>query len=256
MRRSKRNIVKNLVLSEISHVSDPANKGSAVVLWKMANTTEGGDHMNPEELAKKLEELETQVSELEKSKMDYETKYNKMMDAMKKAGMKMEEKDGEMMISKSAQPVEEFLDIGGEKIAKSTIPAPVLAQLEKSAKEAEDLRKAAQHVELKKRATELVPNMAGTEDHKAALVKAVDSIEDETVREEVVKSLKAADAAVKKTFEERGSDHVDETSAAARLEKMATDYAAEKNVTYHTAFAEVIKSGEGRKLAAEAQNRN
>lgn len=256
MRRSNRNVVKNLVLNEISHVSDPANKGSTVVLWKMADATKGGDHMNPEELAKKLEELETQVSELEKSNMDYESKYKKMMDAMEKAGMKMEEKDGEMMISKSAQLVEEFLDIGGEKIAKSTIPAPVLAQLEKSAKEAEDLRKAAEYVELKKRAAELVPNMAGTEDHKAALVKAVESIGDETIREEIVKSLKAADAAVKKTFEERGSDHVDETSPAARLEKMATDYAAEKGVTFHTAFAEVIKSGEGRKLAAEAQNRN
>jgi len=256
MRRSKRNVVKNLVLNEISHVSDPANKGSTVVLWKMADATKGGDHMNPEELAKKLEELETQVSELEKSKMDYESKYKKMMDAMEKAGMKMEEKDGEMMISKSAETPEEFLEIAGEKIAKSSIPSVVLAQLEKSAKEAEDLRKAAEYVELKKRATELVPNMAGTEDHKAALVKAVDSIADEAVRDEIVKSLKAADAAVKKTFEERGSDHVDETSAAARLDKMAQEYAAEKGVTFHTAFAEVIKSGEGRKLAAEAQNRN
>jgi hypothetical protein len=256
MRQNKRNVIKNLVLNEISHVSDPANKGSTVVLWKRADATKGGDLMTPEELTKKLEELETQVSDLEKSNMDYKSKYDKMMEAMKKAGVKMEEKDGEMMISKSAEPVEEYLDIAGEKIAKSSIPAPVLAQLEKSAKEADDLRKAAEYVELKKRAVEAMPNMAGTEDHKAHLMKAVESIADEAVREEIVKSIKAADAAVKKSFEERGSDHVDETSPAARLEKMAQDYAAEKGMTYHSAYVEVIKTAEGRKLATEVQNRN
>lgn len=212
--------------------------------------------MNPEELAKKLEELETQVSDLSKANADESSKYKKLMSAMEKAGISMEEKDGEIMITKSAEPSEEFVDVGGEKIAKSAIPAPVLAQLEKSAKEAEDLRKAAQYVELKKRAVELMPNMVGTDDHKAALLKAVDGIGDDAVREEVIKSIKAADAAVKKSFEEKGADFVDETSPAAKLEKMAKDYAAEKSVSFHSAYVEVIKTAEGRKLATEVQNRN
>ena len=211
--------------------------------------------MNPEELAKKLEELETQVSELEKSKMDYESKYKRIMSAMEKAGMKMEEKDGEMTISKSAESVEEFIEVGGERIAKSTIPAPVLAQLEKTAKEAEDLRKAAEYSNLKKRASELLPNMVGTDDTKAALVKAVEGIDDETAREEIFKSLRSADSAVLKTFQERGSDFIDETTPAAKLDKMAKDYAAEKGVTFHTAYAELMKTAEGRKLATEVQNR-
>lgn len=256
MPQNKRNVIKNLVLNEISHVSDPANKGSTVVLWKRADATKGGDLMNPEELAKKLEELETQVSGLEKANMDYESKYKKMMAAMEKAGMSMEEKDDEMIISKSAQTEEEFIEISGEKIAKSTIPAPVLAQLEKSAKEADDLRKAAEFVDLKKRAVEHMPNMVGTDDEKAALLKAVEGVSDAAVRENILKSLKSADAAVKKSFEERGSDFVDDSTPSAKLEKMAGDYAAEKGVTYHTAYAEVIKSAEGRKLAAETMKRN
>jgi hypothetical protein len=256
MPQSKRNIIKNLVLNEISHVSDPANKGSTVVLWKRADATKGGDLMNPEELAKKLEELETQVSELEKSSMDYESKYKKLMSAMEKAGMSMEEMDGEMVISKSAEAVEEYIDIEGERIAKSTVPTPVLALLEKSAKEADDLRKAAEYVELKKRAVEVMPNMAGTEDSKAALLKSVESIGDEAVRSDILKSLKAADAAVKKSFEERGQDFVDETTPAAKLDKMAKEHAEKEGIPFHSAYAQIIKSVDGRKLAAEVMNRN
>lgn len=256
MQPNKRNVIKNLVLNEISHVSDPANKGSVAVLWKRADATKGGDQMNPEELAKKLEELETQVSELSKANMDYESKYKKMMTAMEKAGMSVDEKDGEMVINKSAETAEEFIEVDGEKIAKSTVPAPVLAMLEKSAKEADDLRKAAQYTELKKRAVEMLPNMGGTEDIKAALLKAVESVSDEAARDDILKSLKAADAAVKKSFEERGQDFVDETTPAAKLDKMAKELAAKDGVTFHAAYAEIVKSAEGRKLAAEAMNRN
>lgn len=210
--------------------------------------------MKPEDLAKRLDELESKVPQLETALKAAEDKNKKMMSAMDEAGMDVEEADGKMKVSKRAEP--EFIDVDGEKILKSAVPAPLLARLEKQSKELEDIRKAAELTELKKRATETMPNMAGTDDEKAALMKSVESISDESVRDAVIKSLKAADAAVAKSFKELGSQTVDESDPAVRLEKMAKEKAAADGITYHAAYAEITKSGEGKKLAAEAQSKS
>ncbi len=254
MTSEKKSIIKGLVLDEVSHVDSPANKGSRVVLWKRATDTKGGDDMSPEQLAKRLEELEAKVPELELALKSSEDKNKKMKAAMDEAGMDVEEQGDKMKVTKRAEP--EHVEIDGEKILKSIIPAPLLARLEKQAKELDEIKKAAELVDLKKRATELIPNMTGTDEEKAALVKAVDSIVDESLRESVVKSLKAADSAVAKSFKEIGSKSVDETDPAVRLEKMAKEKAAADNVSYHMAYAEITKSGEGKKLAAEVQSKN
>jgi hypothetical protein len=254
MPSDKKNIIKNLVLDEVSHVDVPANDGSRVVLWKRATVMKGGDPMKPEDLAKRLEELETKVPELETALKAAEDKNKKMMSAMDEAGMDTEEEDGKMKLKKRADP--EYIDIDGEKILKSAVPAPLMARLEKQAKELDDIKKAAELVDLKKRATETMPSMAGSDDEKAALMKSVESIADESVRDAVIKSLKAADAAVAKSFKELGSQSVDETDPEVRLKKMATEKAAADGVSYHTAYAEITKSGEGKKLAAEVQSKN
>jgi hypothetical protein len=255
MPSEKRNIIKGLVLDEVSHVDVPANNGSMVVLWKRATDMKGGDPMKPEDLVKRLEELESMVPKLETSLKAAEYKNKKMMDAMDEAGMDVEEDDDKKMkLKKRADP--EYVDLDGEKILKSAIPVPLLVRLEKQAKELEDIKKAAEMVDLKKRAVENMPNMAGTDDEKAALMKSVESISDASLREGVLKSLKAADAAVAKSFKEIGSQAVDETSATSRLEKMAKDKAAADGTSYHRAYAEITKSGEGKKLAAEVQSKN
>jgi hypothetical protein len=254
MPSEKRNIIKGLVLDEVSHVDVPANNGSMVVLWKRATDMKGGDPMKPEDLVKRLEELESMVPKLETSlKMAHE-KNKKMMDAMDEVGMDVEEADNKMKLKKRADP--EYVDLDGEKILKSAIPVPLLARLEKQAKELDDIKKAAEMVDLKKRAVENMPNMAGTDDEKAALMKSVESISDASLREGVLKSLKAADAAVAKSFKEIGSQAVDETSATSRLEKMAKEKAVADGTSYHRAYAEITKSGEGKKLAAEVQSKN
>jgi len=254
MPSEKRNIIKGLVLDEVSHVDVPANDGSRVVLWKRATDMKGGDPMKPEDLVKRLEELESMVPKLETSLKAAEYKNKKMMDAMEEADMDVEETDDKMKLKKRADP--EYIDFDGEKILKSAVPLPLLARLEKQSKELEDIKKAAEMVDLKKRAVEIMPNMAGTDDEKAALLKSVDSIADASVRDSVLKSLKAADSAVAKSFREIGSQAVDETNASVRLEKMAKDKAAADNISYHRAYAEITKSGEGKKLAAEVQSKN
>jgi hypothetical protein len=254
MPSEKRNIIKGLVLDEVSHVDVPANNGSMVVLWKRATDMKGGDPMKPEDLVKRLEELESMVPKLETSLKAAEYKNKKMMDAMEEAGMDAEETDDKMKLKKRADP--EYIDIDGEKILKSAVPLPLLARLEKQSKELEDIKKAAEMVDLKKRAVENMPNMAGTDDEKAALMKSVESIADQSTREAVLKSLKAADAAVAKSFKEIGSQNVNDTDASVRLEKMAKEKAAADGISYHSAYAEITKSGEGKKLAAEVQSKN
>lgn len=250
----RKKIIRGLILNEVSHVDVPANGGSRVVLWKRATVMKGGDPMKPEDLAKRLEELESKVPELETALKAAEDKNKKMMTAMDEAGMDAEEADGKMKLKKRAEV--EYIDLDGEKILKSAIPAPLLVRLEKQAKELDDIKKAAELTDLKKRAVETIPNMVGTEDEKAALLKSVESIADESVRDAVVKSLKAADAAVAKSFKEIGSQSVDDTEASVRLDKMAKEKAAADGTSYHAAYAEITKSGEGKKLAAEVQSKN
>jgi hypothetical protein len=207
--------------------------------------------MNPEELAKKLAEMETQVASLTKSNEELVKNHASLVTAVEKSGLSVQEENGAITVAKKADP--EYVEVAGEKILKSAIPAVVLVQLEKANTEASELRKAAELVDLRKRATTEFPNMAGTEDHKAALLKSVEGIADSATRAEVLKSLKAADAAVAKSFEQKGSDHVDESSPSAKLNKMAQEKATASGVPFASAYAEVIKSAEGRKLATEVQ---
>lgn len=250
---SNKNIIKGLILDEVSHVDDPSNKGSRVVLVKRATETKGGDQMKPEDLAKRLEVLEAQVPELEAALKSSEEKNKILCSAADAAGFDIQDKDGKVSLTKRAEP--EYIDIEGDRILKSSVPAPLLARLEKQTKELEEVKKAAELTELKKRATEAFPNLVGTEDEKAALLKSIDGISDEAVRTSIMKSLKAADEAVAKSFKEIGSQTL-EDDPKARLEKMAKEKAEAEGISYYTAFAEITKSGEGKKLAAQVQSKN
>jgi hypothetical protein len=246
MSEVKRSLIKNLVLHEISHVSNPANPGARVVLWKKASVEkEGVEPMSPEELQKKVTELETANSVLTK-------RVETIVTMAKSAGVDVLVNGEAVTVSKTAEP--EMIEFEGQRIAKSAIPAVVLEAIEKSRRETAELRDQMEVQAITKRATEMFPHLKGTDAEKAAMLKSVEAIADETVRKSVVESLKAADAAVAKTFEEKGSDHVDETSPKAQLDKLAKTYSEEKGVTFHAAFAEITKSGEGKRLATLMQN--
>jgi hypothetical protein len=255
-------IVRNLVINEISHVDDPANPDSRVVLWKRAGDeshhnhseiSEGGLPVDAKELAKKLEEQENQISELQKAAMNNDEKYKNLKSMVEKEGMSVEEDDeGKMSLKKAADP--EYIEFNGEKIEKSAVPAPILKQIEAQNVELNKMKAEREQEQLEKRAGETFEHLGGTHVAKAAILKAAEAVQDKDAREALMKSLKEADAALGKAFIEKGADHIDEGTPTARLNKMAQEHADKNGVTFHQGFAEVIKTAEGRKLASEAQN--
>ncbi len=271
--------LKNIKLTEISGVDVPADPNAKITLFKRAGdrmkdegmsdamkakmkeymdkgysemeakrmcmgekTEKGGHDMDPQELADKLEALEGQVADLTKRAEGAEAELDALQKAADEAGFDVEKGK----LSKRADP--EYVEIEGERFEKSAIPATVLKALE--AKEAELAKAKAEQEEvaLAKRGAEELPHLAGTDVAKGKLLAAVDG------DEEVLKALKAADAALKKQMEEIGANPLnDEASATFRLNKMANDYAKEHNVPFETGFAEVTKSSEGASLMAEAR---
>lgn len=270
--------LKNIKLTEISGVDIPADPNARITLFKrgepmkdedmsdamkakmkmymdkgysemeakrmcMGEKTEKGGHdMDPQELAEKLEALEGQVNDLTKRAEAAEAEKAELEKAADEAGFDIEEGK----LSKRADP--EYVEVDGERFEKSAIPATILKALE--AKEAELVKAKAEQEEvaLAKRGAEELPHLAGTDVAKGKLLAAVDGDED------VLKALKAADAALKKQMEEIGANPLnDEASATFRLTKMANDYAKENNVSYEQGYAAVTANGEGRDLMYESR---
>lgn len=240
----KRNRIKGLSLDELSVVDAPANPGAQIALFKRQEPkpkTDEGENVMFKTLEEALAAFEEQKTELAKANdaVAVLTKALESTHDVKKA------EDGAVTVVAKAK--EEMIEFEGEMIAKSAVPAPILKALEKQAKEVADLRKAAETEDLRKRAEKEFPNLAGSADEKAALMKAVDGI-DASAKEAVVKSLKAADAAVSKLFKEVGSAQVDETSPQAQLNKLAKEYADKNKVSFEAAFSEVTRNGAGLEL--------
>jgi len=271
--------LKNIKLTEISGVDIPADPNARITLFKrgepmkdedmsdamkakmkeymdkgysemeakrmcMGEKTEKGGHdMDPQELAEKLEALEGQVDDLTKRAEAAEAEKAELEKAADEAGFDIEEGK----LTKRADP--EYVEIEGEKFEKSAIPATILKALEAKEAELAKAKSEQEEVSLAKRGAEELPHLAGTDIAKGKLLAAVDGDED------VLKALKAADAALKKQMEEIGANPLnDEASATFRLNKMANDYASENNVSFEVGFAEVTKAGEGRDLMAEARS--
>lgn len=204
--------------------------------------------MTVEELTNKLEGLQTQVADLTKA-AEQAAEAKAASDAALAALLKSAEDAGlavvDGQITKRAEP--EYVEIDGEKVEKSLVPAPVLKALEKAAADIAEMQKRAAEVDLAKRGEAELPNLAGTPLAKGRLLAAV---ADDA---EMLQALKSADAAMAKNFEERGHGEQEAPSAADKLDSLAKAHAAANNVSYETAFAEVTKAGEGYDLLRAAR---
>jgi actin-related protein len=132
----------------------------------------------------------------------------------------------------------EMIEVAGEMVAKSDIPAPVLKALEAAAIEKAD-------VELTKRAGETLPHFDITA--AKALVK---SFADD---EAVMAALLAADRAFNAAMQEFGKSDVDGefATAADKLDAMVKSYMEDnqlKKSEYAKAYAAVAKTDEGKAL--------
>lgn len=133
---------------------------------------------------------------------------------------------------------EEMIEVGGEKVAKSSIPAPVLKQLE-------EMQKAAEQAEFRKLAEEILPNFKGTLDQRTKLVKFAGG------DKEILDMLKAADAAFAGVYQEVGKtdSESDLKTPTEKLKDMVKAYQEEKGEKdFYKAYAAVTKTAEGKAL--------
>lgn len=202
-----------------------------------SNPSAEGGQMDPEQLEKSLGDSEKVIAQLTK--------------ALDDAGHTVEINGADVKVTKAEEP--EYIDIDGEKVLKSAIPAPLLKQLEAQAERVAKLEEKDERESLAKRAEEAYPNLAGSPVQKGQLVKAVDSISDEETRGAVEDALKAADAAVGKLFDMVGDpEGGDDTETAHdKLTKMAEAAVEEgKYDSVSKAYAAIAASPEGREIRA------
>ena len=132
----------------------------------------------------------------------------------------------------------EMLEIEGEMVSKSDIPAPVLKALEAAAIEKAD-------IELTKRAGEALPHFS-VDVAKALVAKFAEE-------EAIMEALKAADAAFEAAMQEFGKSDVDGefATSADKLDALVKSYMDDnqlKKSEYAKAYAAVAKTDEGKSL--------
>jgi hypothetical protein len=147
----------------------------------------------------------------------------------------------EVAVVTKAAPAEEMMEVEGEMIAKSAIPAPILKKLE-------EMQKAVEVEALRKRAEEVLPNFKGTADERGKLLKSVGTDEG------LLALLKAADAAFAGVYQEVGKTDAenDLKTAAEKLKDLTKAYQTEKGEkSFEKAYAAIVKTAQGRALVLE-----
>jgi len=227
------NLLKQLVLEELSLVDRPANAQAMVSLYKRDNSN--GEHM--EQKIEKVSEETTKAEAPEVNPLEAEVETLKadnerLTKSLEEAGYIVKSD----VIEKKVEP--EYVEYEGEQINKADIPAPILKALENAEIEKAD-------IELTKRAEELLPhfNVAVAK----PLVKSF--AEDEAVME----ALKAADKTFSESMKEFGKSDADGefANSSDKLDALVKSYMSEnemKKGDYAKAYAIVAKTDEGKAL--------
>jgi len=261
------NLLTKLHLEELSLVDRPANAQAMVSLFKRDNSKE--------EITKMTEEMEAKL----KAYMN-EKGYGRE-EAMKALGYDMEKADkAEADTSTDVETLkadvkrlssenqylrkglidegyvirvdsiekkapEEMMDISGEMVAKSDIPAPVLKALEAAevSKREHDLEKA--DIELTKLAGDTLPHFS-IDVAKSLVSKFHDN-------KETMEALKAANGAFEASMQEFGKSDADGefATSADKLDALVKSYMDEnklKKSEFAKAYAAVAKTDEGKTL--------
>lgn len=264
------NLLKNLMLEELSLVDRPANAQAMVSLFKRDESQEDINKMNDEMKAKvKAYMEENDVSEeeamkacgadMKKSEEEAEEvateevtteKADEEFEALKADVEKLKAENEHLRkgliengfiikadaIEKKAEV--ELIEVEGEMVAKSDIPAPVLKALEAAKLEKAD-------IELTKRAGVALPHF----DVNVAKSLVAKFENDEAI----MAALKAADKAFEAAMQEFGKSDVDGEFATAtdKLDALVKSYMDTnqlKKSDYAKAYAAVAKTDEGKAL--------
>ena len=255
------NLLQKLQLTELSLVDRPANAQAMVSLFKRDTSQE--------ELTKMTDEMEAKVKAYMDKKGVGREEAMKAMDMYKadeaevdkaeeapevnplEAEVAALKADNEMLRKGlidngyviSAEAIEkkaevEMMDIEGEMVVKSDIPAPVLKALEAASIEKAD-------IELTKRAGEALPHFA-TDVAKSLVAKFYED-------EAIMVALKAADAAFEAAMQEFGKSDVDGefATSADKLDALVKSYMDDnqlKKSEFAKAYAAVAKTDAGKTL--------
>ena len=266
------NLLKNLHLEELSLVDRPANAQAMVSLFKRDTSEEEITKMTDDMEAKvkaymedkacgksaamkalgyDMEKAEAPVEEAEVDKAEEAAVEVEVAVEATEIDVEALKADNERLrkclidngyvikaeaIEKKAEV--EMMDIEGEMVVKSDIPAPVLKALEAAAVQKAD-------IELTKRAGDTLPHFA-TDVAKSLVAKFS---EDEAIME----ALKAADAAFEASMQEFGKSDVDGefATSADKLDALVKSYMDDnqlKKSEFAKAYAAVAKTDEGKAL--------
>ena len=191
---------------------------------------------------KRLEELEATNKRLEASR-------DALVKSLETEGYVVQIADEAVTVEK--RKAEDYIDVAGEPVLKSALPASVLAMISKQAGELAEVTKKLEAEELVKRVSVEIPHLSGAPAMKGAVLKAVDAIADDEVRKAAHAMLKGANTLASKLTREFGTVAPEETDAMTELNKMAEAHAAEHKVTFAKAFADVTRTGRGAELFAK-----
>lgn len=255
------NLLKQLELDELSLVDRPANASAKVALFK--RDTEESDMTN--EVEKMSDDLKAKLKPYMDKGMNEEEAMKAYQTDMKKSDeepldlsldvleaevetLKAQNEDlrkalienGFVIKADAIEKKEEVetIEVEGEMVVKSDIPAPVLKALEAAAVEK-------RQVELRKAAEAELPHF----DVEVAM-QLLDVIKED---EKVLEALKGADAAFAAAMDEVGEKAVDADmlDPQSKLDKMVEAHAAEHGVNKYAAFDAISKTAEGKALIAK-----
>ena len=242
-------------------------EGELATLLKVAATgdqeeeTMPGDEKKTPTVEERLEKLEAANVRLSKERnlIDVEkAHYDGLTDDADKAKFLEKSKDERVAIVKAAADAQTDDDVvyksaaGVEyKKADDQRLVEMAKRNDLQDKEMAKMRTDAELVTLNKRADDELGHLPGTTETRAALLKAVDAIPDEDVREKALQAVKAGDVALSKSFESGG--HKDGTVAAGaeqELEALAKSLMkGDSELTPEAAFVKALDTEEGQEIA-------
>ena len=253
-----------------------SKQGDSTPVADATNPTEENT-MNEEEFNKKLEEIQKQLDETA-ARADKSELVAKMTDVQKahyatlegddaKSFLESDTKDAVITKANEADPV--VGEFEGKEIRKSDDPTGVLAALlekakhdkKKADKDEDDKKKfafEAKKAELEKRvATGDYKNLPGTDEMKAEMLKALDSIEDESTREAAHAALVAKNKELEGAFTEVGTAIAPDPITKSTFDKIDAIrdeiLRGQPELTKSAAYVLAIESKEGLELYAELQ---
>ena len=279
----------SLKINEISAVDRPAQEHARMVIMKRDTT----QPVIKKETTMQLTEEQKAAIETEKNAavtkavtealaaeatknaaaLEVAKKFGEFNDAEKAHYNSLDESGKKDFMTKSA---EQRADVIKAEIAKAADKDPVVyksdagveyrksqgeavvnmaKQLDATTKDLAVEKAAREGAALEKRAVEQFPNMAGTPAVKAAYLKGIESIADETVRKAALEAAIAGDKALKAAFGTVGnSKHTVEGSAQDSFDKALAKYQADNKInTVAKATQSFLKTADGKSLYQATQ---